>query len=295
MTDAAAVVTDAGLGPVVGPPRPAGAGRRNEVWFVDTAAGELVVRALAGTDRLDMEVAVIGRAQAAGVPVPEVLWAGVDPTPAMIQRRRSGRRLADVAAEAAGDARLLADVARVLRAVHSVAVGPGAGNLTAELGGSAPSLSAWFADVVRAEADAVALGVDDAPLVAAVVDAFADAAGFLDALPTGLVHGDHQPENILVAEGRVTGVVDWEAAKSGPPGLDLGWWDWWSEAFATPWTGDALAAAYGPADVAATERLRQLVVLRVWVRELLAAARSGDGERSERARQGLRTRLACGG
>lgn len=40
---------------------------------------------------------------------------------------------------------------------------------------------------------------------------------FLDTGGPGLVHGDFRPENLLVdAEGRLTAVIDWEAAKSGP-------------------------------------------------------------------------------
>jgi aminoglycoside phosphotransferase (APT) family kinase protein len=35
------------------------------------------------------------------------------------------------------------------------------------------------------------------------------------------VHRDYHPGNVLWAQGRVTGVVDWEAASFGPVGVDL--------------------------------------------------------------------------
>ena len=40
---------------------------------------------------------------------------------------------------------------------------------------------------------------------------------------TTLVHGDFKPGNVLVADGRVTAVLDWETAHLGDPHEDLGW------------------------------------------------------------------------
>jgi aminoglycoside phosphotransferase (APT) family kinase protein len=37
-----------------------------------------------------------------------------------------------------------------------------------------------------------------------------------------LVHGDFNPTNLLVSDGRVTGVLDWEFAHSGTPYMDIG-------------------------------------------------------------------------
>lgn len=39
-----------------------------------------------------------------------------------------------------------------------------------------------------------------------------------------LVHGDFRPANILVEQGRVTAVLDWELAHVGDPMEDLGWY-----------------------------------------------------------------------
>ena len=35
------------------------------------------------------------------------------------------------------------------------------------------------------------------------------------------MHGDFAPENLLLRDGRVVGVVDWERARVGDAGLDL--------------------------------------------------------------------------
>jgi aminoglycoside phosphotransferase (APT) family kinase protein len=41
--------------------------------------------------------------------------------------------------------------------------------------------------------------------------------------PPGLVHGDYQPGNVLYEGGRLTGIIDWELASIGSPLLDVGW------------------------------------------------------------------------
>ncbi|MGH3494835.1 MAG: phosphotransferase family protein, partial [Sciscionella sp.] len=41
-----------------------------------------------------------------------------------------------------------------------------------------------------------------------------------------LIHRDYHPENTLWSRRRLTGVVDWTQASSGPPGLDVGHMRW---------------------------------------------------------------------
>jgi len=44
-----------------------------------------------------------------------------------------------------------------------------------------------------------------------------------DGAPIGLVHGDFQPGNALYEAGRLTGIIDWELSSIGSQLLDLGW------------------------------------------------------------------------
>jgi aminoglycoside phosphotransferase (APT) family kinase protein len=46
----------------------------------------------------------------------------------------------------------------------------------------------------------------------------------IDSQTARLAHGDFSPSNILVADGRVTGIVDWEGVKGAPRANDLAWW-----------------------------------------------------------------------
>jgi aminoglycoside phosphotransferase (APT) family kinase protein len=281
-------VADAGVGSVVRLER-AGAGRRNDAWFVRTADGaEVVVRFLKDDAKREMEVAVIGLAARHGLPVGEVLWSEGGDRPVMIQRRLPGVRLSDVATVPDG---LCADVAATMRSIHRIAIPHGFGNLTAELNGSMATLSGWFVDPLVADvADAPPDG-EDARLLRRAIDVLGDAGDLLDRQRPALAHGDLQPDNLLVTAGRVSGLIDWEAAKSGPPALDFGWWDWCSSRWPTPWPTDALLDHYDPDhDLDRTEltELRRLVVCRVWARELAWALANGQDERAAVARAGLR-------
>ena len=42
-------------------------------------------------------------------------------------------------------------------------------------------------------------------------------------VPLAMCHGDYQPSNFLYEDGRITGIIDWEAAHVGDPREDIGW------------------------------------------------------------------------
>lgn len=70
--------------------------------------------------------------------------------------------------------------------------------------------------------------------------------------PFGLVHGDFQPGNVLYAQGRLTGVIDWELAGIGSRRIDAGWLMMFADArsWVTSWrplcplTPEAIAGRY---------------------------------------------------
>ncbi|MGI8794568.1 MAG: phosphotransferase [Acidimicrobiales bacterium] len=271
---------------------PAGAGERNEVVIVESDGGPVVVRLLVDDTRLAMETALLAIAAHAGVPVAEVLWSAETPRPVMIQRRLPGRRLGDTAPSEG----LCASAADVLRRIHAIPIEEGFGNLQANLQGQTAMLSEWFVDVVAAEVEAAlaspiaTIAPDDARLLETSVARLANARSLLDRQPTGLAHGDFHAYNLLADGNRITGVLDWEAAKSGPPALDFGWWDWFTDVWGNPWPTDRLLHHYDPdgrLDREELSALRSLVVRRVWTRELISGLRSGDAKRAEAARQAL--------
>lgn len=282
-------VRDARLGSVEHV-RPAGAGNRNAVWMVDTSDRQVVVRLLRDEARLHMEVRLLAVAAEAGLPVATCLWSASEPRPVMIQARLPGSRLADIEPPPS----LHEHLATLLRQIHGIPIAAGFGNLTAGLRGTAATLPGWFTDGVRSEAAATSMPPDDRRLLDAAVARLIDGAALLSRQEPGLVHGDIQPFNLLVSDGRISGILDWEAAKSGPPAFDFGWWDWWSHAFRTPWSTGQLVDAYDPdgrLDRAEVDAIRELVQIRIWTRELIAATDHHDDARASAARGALLARL----
>ena len=260
MDEVRSVLERAGLGGVASSVA-ASAGERNRVWLVRTSQGlDVVVRFLADDRRFVMEQRVLELAAGAGVPVAEVLWAEREPSPVLVQRRLPGRMLAEVGLRSPA----ISSVAEMLRTIHGLPIASGFGNLGADLCGEASSLASWFIDDVVAEVGVIRSPVPGA--IAAAVEELEAARPLLDRQRPGLVHGDLQPFNVLVGDdGQVTGVLDWEAAKSGPPAFDFGWWDWFSQHTPTPWSTEELLEHYGDVPEE-TDALRNLVMLRIEIR-----------------------------
>jgi aminoglycoside phosphotransferase (APT) family kinase protein len=145
--------------------------------------------ALPGLD-VQAEGALLRALDAPGVPRPRLLEAGE-------WDGRPGLKLEYVAGERA--AGWPEDALDVLLALHRSPFGVVAG-----LDGSA-----------RARVAALRGGVDDGVLDALLAGAPACA------VPTW-THGDYRPANLVVRDGRIAAVLDWEMAGIGDPARDLG-------------------------------------------------------------------------
>jgi aminoglycoside phosphotransferase (APT) family kinase protein len=113
--------------------------------------------------------------------------------------------------------RSIKELAGCLQALHAV-VAPGAEAPGGDWDCPHP-LPVARLEIVLEHALAVP-GVDPA-VFAAAADKLHAAADALDAAPTTLVHGDLHLENVLTAGGGVSGVLDFEWCRPGPPDLDL--------------------------------------------------------------------------
>ena len=80
-----------------------------------------------------------------------------------------------------------------------------------------------------------------------------------------LCHGDCATSNILVDQGRVTGLIDWEWAKGGDPASNIAYWAFWQDDSIAL---DALLAGYQP-DEPARFRARVLAYRVVTATELI--------------------------
>jgi len=106
-----------------------------------------------------------------------------------------------------------------------------------------------------------------------------------------LAHGDYSPSNVLFEGTDLRGVLDWESAKSGPPAIDLSWWDRLTD---PPVATDAILSAYRrvrPIDPEPLGLLRRLCRLRIRVGHFAWTAASGRPRGAE-AVAGLAEALA---
>ncbi|WP_326837307.1 phosphotransferase family protein [Amycolatopsis rhabdoformis] len=210
-----------------------GIGRSRENWvfdLVDAAGGRepLILRrdpegGLVDTDR-GTEFAVLRALEPSGLPAPRARWLDADGQwlgkPSLIMRREPGecdyrvvngeRLLAERTALARRFCELLAEVHAVdwrATGLGEVLDDPGDQAALAEL-------TRWETVLRQDQLEAlpevdVAIGWlrEHAPVSARTV----------------LVHADFKPGNILLQDGRVSALLDWELAHLGDPLEDLGW------------------------------------------------------------------------
>lgn len=157
------------------------------------------------------EVRVLGLLRLSPVPVPEVMAAdpaGTDcDVPAILLTRLPGHspRPADIPVESS-----LRQLAEALAQIHSVnaAAGPELASYRQYFDRAAAAPARWMpASPVWQAATAV---VRQPP----------------PATTMTLIHRDYHPGNTLWSRRRLTGIVDWTQASSGPPGLDVGQMRW---------------------------------------------------------------------
>jgi hypothetical protein len=150
-------------------------------------------------------------------------------------------------------------------------------------------LAALFA--LPGDAPAQPSAAEDAEALGLVTAAAARADRVLDGLPRGWSHGDFFPGNLLVVDGRLAGVVDWQSAAPGElPFLDLLQLvahRWREEHHAShakavlghlvPWArrgGDTASSAYAESiGVDASPELLEALVTAYWLRRAAFDAR----------------------
>jgi len=202
------------------------AGGLNETYRADlVSAGSVVVRiARRPVPWFTHEAEVMGQARAAGVPAPEVL--GVDHVEHdgqllsfSVQRLVPGRPLDEVARELpiADVERLVMDGGELLARVHSVQ--PGRGTCHA-LQPPEGCLVARVAGLVDRD-----FGADAAAVVERGAELLREHVTGRPTPNLSLAHGDWMPEHLLVDNGAIAGVIDWEFAGPASPAFDLGRWE----------------------------------------------------------------------
>ena len=198
------------------------------------------------------EAALIRAAEAAGVTAPQVLLElvpGDQIGSGFVMRCLPGTPDPAAILNGADPATLLADLARELAAIHRIPIA----------GLPAPAMDPAAA-LAELKARFVSYG-GDRPILALAVRWLE--RNLPPPVAPRLIHGDFRLGNLLVEQGRLTGVLDWELAHLGDPHEDLAYGCMTVWRFARPdrpafglGSVAALAAAYTEAGGAAFEPAR---------------------------------------
>jgi aminoglycoside phosphotransferase (APT) family kinase protein len=206
-------------------------GYSRENWVIEAAWGgqrhDLIVRrdppgSLLATDR-QVEVAVLRALAATDVPVPAVRWADLNgehlgrPSLVMDLCRGSCQPIIlNGPLNLDHRQRIAAGIYDQLIAIHRVdwrTISPGVLDDPGERAARV-ALDSWAAQLEEVRCD------PEPELAYAIAWLRARAPA---AARTTLVHGDFKPGNVLLLDGAVSAVLDWETAHLGDPHEDLGW------------------------------------------------------------------------
>lgn len=193
----------------------------NPIVRIEAPGGVRILK-LARADaeaRIAKEVVLIDRVARAGIPVPRIEHA--DPTGQecgrayLVMHDAGAQTVLDVAGRSdAHSMQLFSDMGRIHSAIHEISFEASGdigaeGIIEADQGALVEALRSWAGQLV-----------DEGLLSRADVDRFRTAT-IPDPTGTSLCHGDFHAVQCVVQDDRITAVVDWEAAWSGNPGIDL--------------------------------------------------------------------------
>jgi aminoglycoside phosphotransferase (APT) family kinase protein len=207
---------------------PLAGGGMNETYRVDLASDVAAVVRIARQRApwfID-EAHLMAQARDVGVPTAEVLglehldYDG-ELLSFSIQQFLPGRSLADLIGElpASDLERLVMDAGELLARVHSV-VPDGERGIRHELRLPEERVVARVARIVGD-----ALGPAAATVVERGADFLHQEVTTRPAPPSSLAQGDFLPKNLLIHDGTVGGVIDWEFAGPASPAFDLARWE----------------------------------------------------------------------
>lgn len=190
--------------------------------ILDGAPADIVLRQVPlgrSARSLTPEYQVLTAAYAAGITVPEPLWIEPEENalggPFFVTRRAAGATIGDVWGADEVSKELALDVARTFAQLHALPVE----RLTPPI--SPRSTPEQLAETLTwQENTLIKRGIPVEPVLGALLTWL---RGHLPPAPerVSLLHGDAAFSNLLVADDRVTALLDWEASHLGDPAEEL--------------------------------------------------------------------------
>ena len=235
--------------------RPLAEGWDNAVWVVNERYAFRFPRRQIAIPGVELELAVLpALAPLLPLPIPNPVFQGRPaegyPWPFFGSELLRGRETCDAELDDAARLEVMLELAGFLRTLHAVQLDmplPLDANSRADMAKRVPLARRDLGELER-------LGMWHAP---AEVDEILQAAERLPpAALSAVVHGDLHFRHVLVADSRVTGVIDWGDLCRSDPAIDLHLL--WS--FLPPEARPAFLDAYGPVDEAQLLRARVLAL-----------------------------------
>ena len=215
-------------------------GRAHEVYSVQTESGkELILRIsqdklVDGLNKFEVEKWCLEKCSEAGIPVPEVLALNTLETSEKkkeicLESKLPGESL-DVLLPAISDdqrKQIFSQAGKILSKIHSIPVS-GFGLLDKDGKGEFSSIQEMLGDqyISPEKMNAIAEKVSlDKNIVSKAYDALENATSdYSSDFQPKLLHNDYEPKHILVHEGNISGILDFELARGGDPVMDLARW-----------------------------------------------------------------------
>lgn len=195
--DVTGVLAALGLPPVTAAERITSGWGGTTVWRLEREDQSEALRVFpdGADDAKEREVAALRAATGGGIPVPTLVpHQPCSGPPAFVTTWCPGRILAESVATAPWRVRQIgAEMGRVQARLHRIVAPPAVQRRT-------PDWITWAGDSERE---------------------LQNALSSLPLQPDALLHLDYHPQNVLMENGAVTGIIDWENARAGDPRADV--------------------------------------------------------------------------
>jgi len=251
-------------------------GETNEVYEVRTESDEeVIVRIFHGErKRFGKERWALEQCAALGVPVPDMLLVkSIDdesgPLQICVESKIPGVSLQEVrkSREDKSDpelADMLRELGRLLKKVHSVPTN-GFGMLDAEGNGKFASVAELVARDDHVNREKILEMLADRPVEIGMIKASyeildREAAAYGD-VSSHLIHNDLSPEHVLIDDGRISGLIDFESACGADPIQEF---SLWSLKFDKQYPLRHILEGYGGGDAADASFERKLHFWRIY-------------------------------
>jgi aminoglycoside phosphotransferase (APT) family kinase protein len=238
-------------------------GMSNAVYRAATDHAEVIVRAHRGQPHhFAGEVWAIETARERGLPVAEVIAVeefedGGANWSVLVQAYLPGVPLYELLADGHACRDIIGSAGEHLAHLHQIET-DGIGLIDAT--GRAPD-APWESRVIAAPTDelrdlAGQLGMDE-ELVVRAADVLQSKKHLWEALGPRLLHGDFASKHVLVSDGVITGILDFELAASGDPANDIAYWKYQEGSGAAV----ALLGGYAKVEPGAASRMSERIDL----------------------------------